>query len=162
MTPRILIVDDDPDMVELLRLALTDAGFSVRTAADGQEALRKALRAPPDLVVLDLLLPGMNGYSVCEQLRLIPATASVPVLMITVLPGEFPRLVGVEAGADAYLNKPFRMDEFISCVGDLVRRHGGGAEVLAAPPQSRAGDAIPLFPEASAALETVLRLPAQA
>jgi len=73
MIPRILIVDDDPDMVELLRLALTEAGFSVRTATDGQEALRKALRAPPDLVVLDLVLPGMNGFSLCEQLRLNPA-----------------------------------------------------------------------------------------
>jgi len=79
MTPRILIVDDDPDMVALLRLALTDAGFWVSSAANGKEALRKALRAPPDLVVLDLLLPGMNGFSVCEQLRLNPATTSVPV-----------------------------------------------------------------------------------
>jgi CheY-like chemotaxis protein len=63
-------VDDDPDMLELVRLTLTDAGFSVRTAANGQEALRKAQRSPPDLVILDLLLPGMNGFSVCEQLRL--------------------------------------------------------------------------------------------
>jgi two-component system phosphate regulon response regulator PhoB len=162
MTPRILIVDDEHDMVELLRLALTDAGFSVSTAANGKEALRKALRAPPDLVVLDLLLPGMNGFSVCEQLRLNPATASVPVLMITVLPGEFPRLVGVEAGANAYLNKPFRMEEFVSCVTDLVRRHGAGAEVLAALPDSAASDAIPPFLEVSAAPETLLRLGSRA
>jgi two-component system phosphate regulon response regulator PhoB len=162
MTPRILIVDDDPDMVELLRFALTDAGFSVRTAADGQEALRKARRAPPDLVVLDLLLPGMNGYSVCEQLRLNPATASVPVLMITVLLGEFPRLVGVEAGADAYLNKPFRMDEFISCVGDLIRRQSGGPAAPAALPKSAAGEAFHLFPDAPAAPKMLLRLGSRA
>ena len=162
MTPRILIVDDDPDMVALLRLALTEAGFSVRTATDGQEALRKALRAPPDLVVLDLLLPGMNGFSVCEQLRLNPATTSVPVLMITVLPGEFPRLVGVEAGADAYLNKPFRMEELVSCVGDLVRRHGAGAEPLAALPESPVGGTIPLFPNSPAAPETLRSLGSRA
>ena len=162
MIPRILIVDDDPDMVELLRLALTEAGFSVRTATDGQEALHKALRAPPNLVVLDLVLPGMNGFSVCEQLRLNPATASVPVLMITVLPGEFPRLVGAEAGADAYLNKPFRMEEFVSCVSDLVRRHGTGAEVRGALPESAAGEAIPLLPDSPAAPETLLRLGSRA
>ena len=162
MIPRILIVDDDPDMVELVRLALTEAGFSVRTAANGQEALRKAQRSPPDLVVLDLLLPGMNGFSVCEQLRLNPATASVPVLMITVLPGEFPRLVGAEAGADAYLNKPFRMEELVSCVGDLVRRPAAASEVLAAQPEPAANEAFPIPPAAPAAPDTFLRLGAHA
>lgn len=158
MIPRILIVDDDPDMVELLRLALTEAGFSVRTAATGEEALRKAQRSPPDLMVLDLMLPRMNGYSVCEQLRLNSATASVPVLMITVLPGEFPRLVGVEAGANAYLNKPFRMEEFVSCVGDMVRRAGVASEVLAAPPELAASEAFSILPATPATSETFLRL----
>ena len=162
MTPRILIVDDDPDMLELLRLALTDTGFAVSTAADGKEALRKALRAPPDLVVLDLLLPGMNGFSVCEQLRLNPVTATVPVLMITVLPGEFPRLVGVEAGADAYLNKPFGMEEFVSCVSDLIHRHRVGAEVRVAAPEPATGEAMPLCLESRAAPETLLRLNSRA
>jgi len=155
-------VDDDPDMVELVRLALTDAGFSVRTAANGQDALRKARRSPPDLVVLDLLLPGLNGFSVCEQLRLNPATAAVPVLMITVLPGEFPRLVGVEAGANAYLNKPFRMEELVSCVSDLVGRPGAGSAALAAPPEPAASEAFPIPPAATAAPDTCLRLGAHA
>jgi DNA-binding response OmpR family regulator len=162
MMPRILVVDDDPDMVELLRLALTDAGFSVRTAANGREALRKAQRSPPDLVVLDLLLPGMNGFNVCEQLRLNPATAAVPVLMITVLPGEFPRLVGAEAGANAYLNKPFRVEELVSCVGDLVRRPGASAEIFAPQPEPAAHAAFPMPPAPSAAPDTVLRLGAPA
>ena len=158
MAPRILIVDDDPDMVELLRLALTETGFSVRIAATGEEALRMAQRSAPDLMVLDLLLPGMNGFSVCEELRLNPATAALPVLMITVLPGEFPRLVGVEAGANAYLNKPFRVEEFVSCVGDLVGWPGAASEVLAAPPDLPAGEAFPVHAEAQVAPETLLRL----
>ena len=156
------MVDDDPDMVELLRLALSDAGFSVRTAVDGQDALRKAQRSPPDLVVLDLLLPGMNGFSVCERLRLNPATASIPVLMITVLPGEFPRLVGAEAGANAYLNKPFRIEELVACVGDLVRRPNVAREVLAAQPKLGANEALTIPPAAPAALGTSLRLGAPA
>lgn len=156
MTRRILIVDDDPDLVELLRLALTAAGFSVSTAANGKEALRKALRAPPDLVVLDLLLPGMNGFSVCEQLRLHAVTVSVPVLMMTVLPGEFPRLAGAEAGADAYLNKPFGMEEFVSCVGDLVRYQRNASEVFATSPESPVGEVMTVFKEAPAAPDTHL------
>ena len=162
MAPRILIVDDDPDMVELLRLGLTDAGYLTHTAGTGKEALQKAKRDLPDLVVLDLLLPDMNGFSVCEQLRLSPATASLPVLMITVLPGEFPRLVGVEAGANAYLNKPFRMEEFISCVGDLVGRPGAASEVLAAPSYLAASEAFPILPETPTAPEPFLRLSSQA
>jgi DNA-binding response OmpR family regulator len=162
MTPRILIVDDDPEIVELLRLALTAAGYSVRGAANGQEALRKAFRAPPDLVVLDLVLPGMNGFSVCEQLRRNTATASVPILMITVLTGEFPRLVGAEAGADAYLNKPFRMEELVACVDGLVRRRAKDAEVPAAPPQPVAEDTMPLLLTSQGAPGTHLRLRAHA
>jgi len=129
MAPRVLIVDDDPDMLELLRQALSDAGYATVSAANGNEALQMAKRSPPDVVVLDLLLPDMNGFSVCEQLRLSPATASVPVLMITVLPGQFPRMVGVEVGADAYLNKPFRTEELVSCVGDLLCGAGAVSEV---------------------------------
>jgi DNA-binding response OmpR family regulator len=124
MIPRILIVEDDPDMVQLLRIALTDAGYSASAATCGKEALRKAQRSPPDLVILDVLLPGMNGFSVCEELRRNTATAAIPVVMTTVLPGEFPRLVGTEAGADAYLNKPFQIEELLACVDGLLRRTG--------------------------------------
>jgi len=138
MAPRILIVEDDPDMAELLRLALSGAGYSIRTATTGKEALRKARRSPPDLVVLDVLLPGMNGFSVCERLRREAATAAVPVLMTTVLPGEFPRLVGTEAGADVYLSKPFRMEELLACVGDLLHRAGKSAEPGAVTPEPAA------------------------
>jgi len=146
MAPRILIVDDDPDAVEMSQLGLNDAGYSTRTAGTGKEALEKAKRSLPDLVVLDLLLPDINGFSVCQQLRQNPATAAIPILMITVLPGEFPRLVGVEAGANAYLNKPFEMEELVSYVGDLLHRPGAASEVQAARPVSPAAEAFPEFP----------------
>jgi DNA-binding response OmpR family regulator len=121
MPARILIVDDDPDMVELLRFALTEAGYSACTATTGTEALAEAQRSSPDLVVLDLLLPEMNGFNVCENLRRNPATASVPIIMITMLPGQFPRLVGAEAGVNAYVSKPFQTRDLVSCVGGLLR-----------------------------------------
>jgi DNA-binding response OmpR family regulator len=121
MTAKILIVDDDPDMVELLRLSLTEAGYLACTATTGTEALAEVQRSSPDLVVLDLLLPEMNGFSVCEHLRQNPATATIPIIMITVLPGQFPRLVGVESGVNAYVNKPFQTQELVSCVDDLLR-----------------------------------------
>lgn len=130
MPAKILIVDDDPDMVELLRIALTEAGYSTCTASTGTEALAAAERSSPDLVVLDLLLPEMNGFNVCEKLRRNPATASVPIIMITVLPGQFPRLVGVEAGANAYVNKPFQTQELVSCVGGLLRRSGTASHLV--------------------------------
>lgn len=130
----ILIVDDDPDMVELLRLALTEAGHFARTATTGTEALVEAQRLPPDLMVLDLLLPGLNGYDVCERLRRNPPTASVPIIMITALPGKFPRLMGLETGVNAYLNKPFHPEELVSCVGDLLRGFSTASNLANAPP----------------------------
>ena len=124
MPAKILIVDDDPDLVELLRQALTSAGYQAETAADGSEALSKAQRSPPDLMVLDVLLPEVDGYSICETLRRDPATASIPIIIITVLPGEFPRLAGMEAGADAYVNKPFHVEELLSRIGQLLSQEG--------------------------------------
>ena len=133
MPAKILIVDDDPDMVELLRLALTDAGYSACTATTGAEALAEAQRASPDLVVLDLLLPGINGYNVCENLRRNPATASVPIIMMTVLPGRLPQLVGMEVGVTVYLNKPFQTQELVSCVGGLLSGSGTASNPVQAP-----------------------------
>ena len=133
MPAKILIVDDDPDMVELLQLALTEAGYSACTAATGTEALAEAQRSSPDLVILDLLLPEMNGFGVCESLRRNPATASVPIIMTTVLPGQFPRLVGLETGVNVYFNKPFQTQELVSCVDGLLAGSGKGSELASAP-----------------------------
>jgi len=133
MPAKILIVDDDPDLVELLRVVLTEAGYSACTAATGTEALAEAQRSSPDLVVLDLLLPELNGYCVCEELRRNPATALVPIVMITVLPGQFPRLAGMEAGANAYVNKPFQTQELVSCVQGLLRESNSAPALVNVP-----------------------------
>jgi DNA-binding response OmpR family regulator len=116
MRKRILIVEDDSDMAELLRVALTRAGHVASVAATGTEALTEARRSPPDLILLDLILPDVNGFSVCETLRRKAATAKVPIIMITALPGELPRLAGVEMGANAYFSKPFEMNELVARV----------------------------------------------
>lgn len=97
MAKRILIVDDDPDMVEMLWFALHREGYAVRTAVTPREALKKALLFPPDLVLLDLVMPGLSGFNVCERLRSHSATASVPIIMVTALPGELPPV-----GRDGY------------------------------------------------------------
>src|SRR5260370_21439525 len=105
MPKKILIVEDDPAMVEKLRLALHNAGYGIRTAVTGREALRKALISPPDLVLLDLILPRLNGFNVCERLRSDPSTASVLIMMVSALPGELARLAGAEEDADAYIKR---------------------------------------------------------
>jgi DNA-binding response OmpR family regulator len=125
MPKTVLIVDDDPDMLDLLRLALNEAGYATRTANTGTEALSTAQRSPPDLVLLDVVLPDVNGFTVCENLRHHPATASVPVILLTVVTGEFPRLVGTESGADDYLHKPFQVPDLISRVAGVLRRTSG-------------------------------------
>ncbi len=118
--PKILIVDDDRDIVELLRTSLFDAGFLTRTATNGTEALRKARLTRPDLVLLDILMPGPNGLAVCETLRRDPLTARIPIIIITGLPGELPRFAGAEAGANFYVRKPFKVEELIDRIRSLI------------------------------------------
>lgn len=113
MKERILVVDDEPDAVELVEFSLKQAGFDVVTAADGAEALRKAQANPPDLIVLDLMLPEIDGLEVCRLLRRNPATAAVPVLMLTAKAAEIDRVVGLELGAEDYVTKPFSPRELI-------------------------------------------------
>jgi DNA-binding response OmpR family regulator len=125
MPKRILIVDDDPDMVEMLRFALHSEGYAIRTAVTGREALRKALLSPPDLIVLDLLLAGLHSFNLCEHLRSHSATASVPIIIATSSPGELLRLAGMEVGAADYIMRPFEIQELITRVGDLLRRTEG-------------------------------------
>lgn len=134
MPKTILIADDDANLVEVLAWALRDAGYATRSAATGQEAVEKAQRAPPDLVLLDLMLPGMNGFSVCQALREQAATASIPVIIITGMPGEFPRLTGVELGAVAYVQKPFSVPDLVARIGDCLRRPPSAVGPPACPP----------------------------
>lgn len=140
MTRTILVVDDDFDLAELLQTRLTGAGYLAQIATTGKEALHKAWTSPPDLVVLDLILPDQHGFNICQTLRNAPVTAAVPIIMMTAHPGEMSRLVGLEMGADCYLTKPFQMDEMLEQVDKLLkgdRRSSGAASVLAtAPPAS--------------------------
>ena len=107
MRKKILVVDDDSELVALLNFNLRKAGFAVGTARDGVEALKKARSIHPDLILLDLMLPEMDGYAVCEILRRDPSTSSIPILILTALTSQLGRLAGFDCGATDYLTKPF-------------------------------------------------------
>jgi two-component system, OmpR family, phosphate regulon response regulator PhoB len=125
MAIRILVVDDEPDLLDLVRLSLSEAGFAVETAGSGQQALEALRRAAPDLVVLDLMLPDMPGTEVCRFIRSRPETADVLVLMLTAKSEEVDRIVGFELGADDYVTKPFSPRELVLRVRALLRRRAG-------------------------------------
>jgi len=118
----ILIVEDDPDIAELMARYLEKAGHRALRAASGVDGLARARAARPDLVVLDLMLPGMDGLSVCEALRGDPALAAVPVIMVTARGEESDKVAGLELGADDYVTKPFSPKELVARVGALLRR----------------------------------------
>ncbi len=120
--PKILLVEDDKDISHLVKLHLEDEGFSVDVAADGSEGLSKAQGQAYDLVVLDLMLPGMDGLEICRRLR--GETDYVPILMLTAKASEIDRIVGLELGADDYLTKPFSVRELVARVKAIFRRVG--------------------------------------
>jgi two-component system, OmpR family, phosphate regulon response regulator PhoB len=123
---RILVVDDEPDIVALVAYHLAKSGYRVSTASSGTEALETARRDRPALVVLDLMLPGMSGYDVLEQLRADDATRDVGVLMLTARREEPDRIQGLSLGADDYLTKPFSPQELVLRVGAILRRVSAG------------------------------------
>jgi DNA-binding response OmpR family regulator len=116
---RILVVDDEPALVKALKFNLEKEGFTVITAADGKEALIKAETEDPSLVILDVMLPEVDGFEVCRRLRRVSA---VPIIMLTAKGEEIDRVVGLEIGADDYLTKPFSLRELIARVKALLRR----------------------------------------
>ena len=128
MQRKILVVDDDPEVTELLRFNLKGAGFAVGTAPNGRVALKKACSLAPDLIVLDLMMPELDGFAVCEILRHDPATARIPILMLTAVSSQFARLSGLEAGANDYLTKPFSPRELVARVQLLLNSQGPAAE----------------------------------
>ncbi len=119
---RVLVVDDDPTVSDVVARYLEHAGYAVSVVSDGKVALDKAVADPPDLVVLDLMLPGLDGLQVFTQLR---AQAPVPVIMLTALGDEADRLVGLELGADDYITKPFSPRELVLRVQSVLRRSVG-------------------------------------
>lgn len=128
---RILVVDDEPEIVALVAYHLAKAGYRVATAASGSDALEVARRERPSLIVLDLMLPGMSGFDVLEQLRADDSTREVAVLMLTARREEPDRIRGLSLGADDYLTKPFSPAELVLRVGAILRRTGSAAPVSA-------------------------------
>jgi adenylate cyclase len=118
--PLVLVVDDLPQNVRLLEAVLSPRGFRVVTASSGQEALDALSKEHPDVVLLDILMPGMDGYEVCRRIREDPGTAFLPVIMITAS-GEQEKIRAIESGADDFVNKPFDQAELLARVGSLVR-----------------------------------------
>ena len=121
MMQRILVVDDDPGLRELLDGYLRDSGFEVQTVPDGEAMGAELTRTPFDLIVLDLMLPGEDGLTLCRRLR---ARSTVPILMLTARGDEFERVLGLEMGADDYLAKPFSPRELLARIRSILRRAG--------------------------------------
>lgn len=122
MKQKILVVDDEPEAVELLEFNLKQAGYEVTTAADGEEALKKAKATQPALMVLDLMLPELDGLEVCKLLRRDQTTARIPILMLTAKAAEIDRVLGLELGADDYVTKPFSPRELVLRVKKILER----------------------------------------
>ena len=119
---RILIIEDDRDIAELIRYNLEREHFDAEVRADGREGLERALEFPPDLIVLDLMLPSLGGLAICKSLRAHPPTAEVPVLILTAKSEEADRIMGLEAGADDYLTKPFSPRELLLRIRAILKR----------------------------------------
>ena len=122
MVSDVLVVEDEPDIRNLVVHHLTREGFRCRAVGTGADALARVKPITPDLVVLDLMLPGMDGLEVCRRLRADPATASVPIIMLTAKADEVDRVVGLEMGADDYIVKPFSPKELVARVRAVLRR----------------------------------------
>jgi DNA-binding response OmpR family regulator len=122
MAKRILIVEDDPDIAHLVARYLTKAGFVTEQIASGREAMQVVTARTPDLMVLDLMLPHVDGLEICRRVRADASTAALPIIMLTARAEESERIVGLELGADDYLPKPFSPGELVARVRALLRR----------------------------------------
>ena len=130
-TARILVVEDEPALVETISYNLSREGYEVRAERDGIAGLQAAQADMPDLIILDLMLPGMDGLDICRQLR---RTSAVSILMLTARNDEVDKVVGLEMGADDYVTKPFSMRELIARVKALLRRNAPPPALAAQPP----------------------------
>lgn len=121
---RVLVVDDDPMILRLLEMNLQLEGHEVVTATDGQQALDRAADADADLVLLDIMMPLVDGFEVCSRLRADERTATLPIVLVSAKAAEADMLRGQEVGADAYVTKPFDPDELLALI-DRLTDHGG-------------------------------------
>jgi two-component system alkaline phosphatase synthesis response regulator PhoP len=136
-TPTVLIVEDEPDIRKLVRYNLAQERFKVLEAEDGEQALKIVKTDKPNLMILDLMLPGLSGLELCKILRQRPETAHVPILMLTAKAGETDKVIGLEIGADDYLAKPFSPREMIARVRAILRRVEAGTTEKNAQSYSR-------------------------
>ncbi|PIU40872.1 MAG: two-component system response regulator [Candidatus Omnitrophica bacterium CG07_land_8_20_14_0_80_42_15] len=120
MGKKILVVDDEIQLVEMVKLRLQANGYIVLTAGDGQEALEKARKEKPDLIILDLMLPKIDGYKVCRMLKFDEKYKKIPILMFTARAQESDKKLGEEVGADGYITKPFEPSVLISKIHELI------------------------------------------
>ncbi len=127
-TLTVLVIDDEENIIELIKLGLKYEGFSVESAPDGPQGLAAAQRLNPNLIILDLMLPGMDGLEVCRRLRANPTTRDIPILMVTAKDEVRDRVVGLETGADDYLAKPFSFEELVARIRAILRRQSRGKE----------------------------------
>ena len=131
MARTILVIDDEPELVKLLDYNLSKAGYLVLSARDGESGLAAARKHAPDAIILDVMMPGLDGWEVCKRLRQDPATSALPVLMLTAKADEGDRVLGLELGADDYVGKPFGVRELLARVKALLRR----SEVASSSPE---------------------------
>lgn len=122
MSASVLIADDDPNIVRALRFLMDREGHAVRTATDGEKALAAIEEMPPDLVLLDLMMPKGSGYEVCRALRANPSYDKVSIIMLTAKGREDDQRLGMSLGADAYITKPFAIEDVVRCVTDVLAR----------------------------------------
>jgi len=121
-TARILIVDDEPDLRSVLRFGLEAAGFQVLEAADGEQGLQMTCDLRPDLVVLDLMLPRMDGYKVCRALKFDDRYRQIPIFILSARSGETDRRLAMDLGADAFVTKPYDMKDLLGRIGERLQR----------------------------------------
>ncbi len=120
MSKKILLVDDEEDLVKMVVLRLKSAGYSVVSAYDGQDALDKAYKEMPDLIMLDLLLPKMSGYEVCDRIKNGSHCLKIPIIMFTACTQEYDEKLGYKCGADAYVVKPFEPVDLLAKIKELL------------------------------------------
>jgi DNA-binding response OmpR family regulator len=129
---KILVVEDEADFLELLRLRFKEEGFAIATATNGVDAVKKARTLLPDLILLDVMLPELDGFAVCEILRKDATTTSIPVVMVTGLCGQLTRCAGIESGATDFVTKPTTPDAIVSKVREMLQRRAVGSEAFPA------------------------------
>ena len=144
---RILIVDDEEDILELLRYNISKEGYDVISSENGEEALKAVKTHSPDLIVLDLMMPGIDGLDVCKQLKADAATKSIPIIMLTAKSSESDIIVGLELGADDYISKPFSPKVLLARIKSVLRRTSGDKTASESESEAISSKGISIYPD---------------